>query len=291
MVMRGGLRLAILVLAVGISPIASAQDRPDQCPGTYLGKDHPACPPPKTLAWVDCPLHWPGDPSKKIRYAQFYHDYLFSGGPDIERVNLDANPKGGQLSCDYGTDAELPYHNLIVEVPGPIIQFGWHGSGDGRNIGCRVAKDLAARSRVVHLVEPVTRKTTLAGFHPGMRKDDVRRKAAAEGYTVEESETGHLVLSRPDGRMELILNKAGRTREVIQFLDGRSNNEHNQALAIRFGLGWRTWPFEPGDPRREKWLKSVWPSPEGKLAVEFHPRTPFSDVPTLHLIDTAIRAK
>jgi hypothetical protein len=202
-----------------------------------------------------------------------------------------AHPEDGQLSCDYGTDAELPYHHLIVEVPGPIIQFGWHGSGDGRNIGCRVGKDLAARSPVVHLVKPVTRKTTLAGFYPGMRKDDIRRKAAAGGYTVEESETGHLVLSRPEGRMEIILNKAGRTREVIQFLDGRSNNEHHQALAIRFGMNWRTWPLELGNPRLKNRIKYVWPSPDGKLAVDFRPRTPIDDVPTLHLIDTAIRAR
>lgn len=275
-----------LVLVLGAGPL-SARDEPDQCPGTFeeKDKDHPACPPAATLAWIDCPTRFPPDPSKKIKYGPLHFEH-YDTWPDIERLHLDNHPEGGQLYCEYGDGkGENDLYRLILEVPGPIVQWGWHKVPDGRTFGCRVSKELAAKPPVIQIVPPIDRNLALEGFRLGMSETEIRDAAAEKNYEITVTE-GRLALRKADLHLDIILHpKTGKVREIVQFLGDRPQAELQREFAYRFGMGWQMWDLKPGDPKYFNWSKDVWPSHDKTMAVEWHPKTPFGDPATLHLID------
>ncbi|CAA7626073.1 hypothetical protein [Magnetospirillum sp. UT-4] len=279
--MKGSAFLVISCLALP----AFAREEPDVCPGTFhFGPEHPACPPPATLAWVDCPHRWPLDPSKRLLFAPLFYEFSFDW-PDVERDNLERHPEGAQLFCEYGSDSERHLYRLIVEVPGPISQWGWHKTPEGDVVGCRVPKALAAKPPVTHLIEPITRNVALLGFRLGMTADQVRQRAASEGFSTHEAGSARLALSRASQRLEIGFGKTGRVREIIQALGEMGHSDQEKALVLRFGLVRDLWPLKPDEPKYMNWHKVVWASRDRTVAVEYHPETKFGDPPALHLVD------
>lgn len=287
------MRTALLVLSLALALVMSAgslsaRDKPDQCPGTFEEKvkPHPACPPAETLAWIDCPTRFPLDPAKKIKYGPLHFDH-YTTWPDIERLHLDNHREGGQLFCEYGDGkGEDDLYRLILEVPGPIAQWGWHKTPDGYTFGCRVPKELAAAPRVMQVVPPIDRNLALEGFRLGMSEAEIRRLAAGKGYELETPEPRRLILRKADTQLDILLHpKTGKAREIVQPLGDRPRLDLQRELAYRFGMGWEMWDLKPGDPKYLNWNKKVWPSRDESMAVEWQPKTPFGDPATLHLID------
>ncbi|MBF0324958.1 MAG: hypothetical protein HQL42_07775 [Alphaproteobacteria bacterium] len=276
-----------LALLMSARPL-TARDSPDQCPGTFeeKAKVHPACPPAEALAWIDCPKHFPLDPSKKLKYGPLHFERYYTW-PDIERLHLDNHPEGGQLYCMYGkTNLETDLYRLILEVPGPIVQWGWHKTADGYTFGCRVPKELAATPRVMQVVPPIDHNLALEGFRLGMSETDIRGLAAEKGYEIDTTEPRRLTLRKADIHLDIILHpKTGKTREIVQPLGDRPRLDLQRELAYRFGMGWEMWDLRPNDPKYLNWNKKVWPSRDETMAVEWHPKTPFGDPATLHLVD------
>lgn len=255
------------LIALGLPALpALAREEPNECPGTYDGP-HPACPPAEALAWVNCPPRWPGDPSKKLKYGELYYSFN-DRWPDVERANLDRHPEGGQLFCQYGTEAELGLYQQIIDVSGPMIQWGWHKERDGRTVGVRVPKEIAARLPVVYVIEPVTERTTLAGFRLGMTRGQVREAAAVAAYAVSDVEGGRMSLSRQGGLLDIAFNSTGKSAQIIQPVSGRTNSAVQKDLVLRFGFDFRLESIAGRALGQAGSTKTTWVSRDKSVAIE-----------------------
>jgi hypothetical protein len=259
--------VAVLAALCGPALPVAAQEEPGQCPGTYTGRDHPACPPAKTLGWIDCPARWSEDSiSKPLRLTQLYYNYN-KAWPYIERDNLDRHPEGAQLYCDYSTDADHGRYKKFIDVPGPMIQWGWHRTPRGRVSGVRVPLAVAARPPVVYIIEPIGERTTLNGFRLGMSRGEVG-EAAAAGYAVALADGGAMTLERAGTTLTITFDAAGHSSKITRPVTNRTFKDVHRELVLRFGFGFliETVAAPPqGSPEGEN---TSWYSRDKTIAVQ-----------------------
>lgn len=228
------LALLSTLLSLPASPLA-AQEEPGQCPGTYTGHQHPACPSAETLTWIDCPATWSvGKMSKTLRYGDLYYDYN-DRQPNDTRYLLDI-AKSGQLYCQYGTEAEIGRYRQIVEIPLPMVQWGWHQTPQGRVAGVRVPKTSAAKPPIIHVIENIGQSTTWSGFRLGMTRGQVGEMAAAAGYSVASTDEGAITLERVGSSLTIAFDASGHSKQVTQALSNRTINDVRKELVQRFGF-------------------------------------------------------
>ncbi len=236
--MRIHLIISAVILLFSAMPVAAQVDDPLKvCPGTYEGRHYPTCPAADTLGWVDCPAQWfdRKGGTKKLRYGDLYYQYN-TKEPDVYRRLLDISPEGGQIMCQYGSDAEYPDYRQIVEVPGPMVQWGWHQTAQGRVTGVRVTKDLAAKPPVIYVVENISERTNLHGFHLGMTRGEVSETAMAADYTVAISDNGDMALTRNGKTLTIGFDPSGHSRQVTVPISDRRYEDIQRELSRRFGL-------------------------------------------------------
>ncbi len=275
--MRIHLIISAVILLFSAMPVAAQLEDPIKvCPGTYTGRDHPACPAAETLGWVDCPAQWFDRKGgvKKLRYGELYYRYD-EREPNVYRRLLDLYPEGGQMMCQYGSEAEYPDYRQIVEVPGPMIQWGWHQTAQGRVTGVRVTKDLAAKPPVIYVVENISERTNLHGFHLGMTRGEVSETAMAADYTVAISDNGDMALTRNGKTLTIGFGPSGHSRQVTVPVPDSKYEDLLRELSRRFGLEHR-FDLAQKPPRGKTTFEYLsWYSRDQAIAVRMH----LADVP------------
>lgn len=116
---------------------------------------------------------------------------------------------------------------------------------------------------MVYVIEPLSQRTTLAGFRLGMTRGQVREAAAAAGYAVSDIDGGRMSLSRQGNLLEIAFDSAGKSAQIIQPVSGRTNSAVQKDLVLRFGFDFRL-----GGGAQPGGVNAFWVSPDKTVAIE-----------------------
>lgn len=223
-------------------------------------------PPAETLAWIDCPAIWSvGNTPKKLKYGELYYDFN-DRQPDVTRYLLDI-AKSGQLYCQYGTEAEIGRYRQIVEVPLPMVQWGWHQTPQGRVTGVRVPKTSAAKPPIIHVIENIGEHTTWSGFRLGMTRGQVGEMAAAAGYSVASTDEGAITVERVGSSLTISFDASGYSKQVTQAVSNRTIDDVQKELVLRFGFDFLLESVEDYPENRPGGRNTLWYSHDKTIAV------------------------
>ncbi len=251
---------------IGANPLfAETQKVSDACP-PYAREGDAHCPPPSSLAWIDCPMKWPKDGKTPRAYATPHPiGGLNNPQPDWTRENFQSETSGFYLDCEYGSrEAKSDQRkHLTIVVPVPVVQIGAHKKPEGWASGFSIFKDTAPASPEVLFPEPVSESTTLEGIGLGWNRKKLKEFAEREGFTLRPgSDDQREILSRGDLSIEVAFDGTDMTsREVtIKTATAEGVTALRRHAVRRFGFD---WTGEYGD------MEKLWRTPDRRIAVEF----------------------
>lgn len=260
-----GLASLGMTLIGAVPSFAESQKVSDACP-PYTEEGDAHCPPPSSLAWIECPIKWPKDGKTALAYATPHPiDDLNNPRPDWTREDFQSETSGFYLDCQYGArDVKKGQRkHLTIVVPVPVVQLGQHKKPEGWASGFSIFKDTAPASPEILFPEPVSEATTLEGIGLGWDRKKLEEFAEHEGFTRRpSSDDRREILSRDDLTIEVAFDSTNLTsREVtIKAATAEGVTALRRHAVRKFGFD---WTGEYGD------MEKLWRTPDRRIAVEF----------------------
>ena len=295
---RYSITLAALV-GIIMTQHAQAEHFMDQWPQCPPMRTHPSklCPPDETLIWTECPKYWPGDKTIEIGPSSLASGHWkIPSTIDYERNDLNEDSPQIRIDCIYGgLDKKFKSKlHITLEPPHPVVQCGEHETPDGLLFGCSSQKTESSLMKERYFIsEIISIQTKLKGVGLGWTKEQVKKFANDQGYTIKWAEghspTGNFI-SQEEGlygqglALSVVYDESTTrlTKEVIVSAGWQDHDsEEIFNIAVRkFGFGFRTDSF-----RNDGLIRFIWTSPDNQVAVEFWPDNRPKAPASLHLID------